>query len=78
MDTDARMRWRFAIRVHKFRLRRGEACSKCGQWVGHWGGDNERDPCPLIPSDVPLREVRPNCYEVRYRRFSDTLRERAT
>jgi hypothetical protein len=61
-DEDAHALWRRAIARERFRWRTGEPCRICGEWIGHYGGDLERDPCSCIPQDVPLEEVRPNRY----------------
>lgn len=70
-DTD---RWQFAIRREYWCWYSGEPCSKCGEWVGHFGGSVDRDPCPRIPTDVPLEEVRPNCYRVQANWIGDRIR----
>lgn len=62
----ARSAWRW--RVHT------EGCPLCREWIGHFGGSAERDPCKLIPADVPLEELRPNCYDVRRPRIGDAIR----
>lgn len=76
MDDAARGRWEFAARrdFYRTRLLAGDPCPKCGEIVGHFGGSTERDACPLIPSDVPLEEIRPNCYAVRRSHLGDAIR----
>lgn len=72
--TAATAAWENAVRRDWWRWRTGEPCKQCGEWVGHYGGDLERDPCPLIPQDQPLEEVRPNCYLLRRHRIVDAIR----
>ena len=67
-------RWQWAIRRELFRWSLDEPCPVCGEWIGHFGGDAQRDPCPRIPQDVPLEEVRPNCYTVRRHWVGDAIR----
>ncbi len=67
-------RWESAVRRDWFKWRSGEPCGLCGELVGHYGGDLERDPCPAIPQDLPLEEVRPNCYLLRRHRMADKVR----
>lgn len=73
-DEEAyRERWRWAIRRDRLRWATGEPCHKCGQWVGHFGGSITVDPCSLIPLNVPLEEVRPNCYTVLRQWIGDAI-----
>lgn len=68
-------RWRWQIQREVFRWRNSpDACADCGELIGHYGGDAERDPCRLIPQDVPLEEIRPNCYVVRRHWIGDAIR----
>lgn len=67
-------RWRFAVRRQVWRNRTGEACKECGEWIGHFGGSVDRDPCSCIPLGVPLEEVRTNCYQVRAEWLVDRIR----
>jgi hypothetical protein len=74
-DEEAyRERWRWAIRRDRLRWSTGEPCHKCGEWVGHFGGSTTRDPCSLIPLNVPLEELRPNCLAVRRGWIGDAIR----
>lgn len=67
--------WQSEARRDWYRRRLSDQpCRQCGEWIGHYGGDLERDPCPLIPQDVPLEEMRPNCYAVRRHRMVDAIR----
>lgn len=70
-----RARWESAIRRERFRWHQPTPCTVCGEWVGHFGGSTDRDPCACIPQDVPLEEVRPNCYTVRRYWIGDAIRE---
>lgn len=76
MDDTARFRHELAARRDFFRVRllAGDPCPKCGEIVGHFGGSAERAACPLIPSEVPLEEIRPNCYSVRRHYIGDAIR----
>lgn len=76
MDDAARGRWEFAARrdFYRTRLLAGDPCPTCGEVVGHFGGSADRDPCPFIPADVPLEEIRPNCYAVRRHYIGDAIR----
>lgn len=66
MEERARWLWALADRRAAYRWRHQQVpCQECGRWIGHWGGDTTTGPCKMIPDDVPLEEVRPNCYEVR-------------
>jgi hypothetical protein len=54
-------------------------CYHCGEWVGHWSGSTPGDPeyrapCPAIPTDVWLEELRPNCVDVLRHRLGDAIR----
>lgn len=51
-----------------------QCCPMCGERIGHFGGSTERDPCGLIPADVPLEEVRPGCYSVHRSWIGDAIR----
>ena len=74
-DEEAyRARWSFAIRRERWRWATGEPCREGGEWVGHFGGSATRDPCSLIPLDVPLEELRPNCLAVRRSWIGDAIR----
>jgi hypothetical protein len=57
-----------------WRWRDSDPCPRCGEWIGHWGGDATREPCPRIPQDTLLEELRPNCYAVRRPRIGDAIR----
>lgn len=76
VDDAQRFRWELAIRREKFRWHQPSPCTVCGEWVGHWGGGvaGGREPCACIPLDVPLEEVRPNCYTVRRYWIGDAIR----
>lgn len=71
---DDMARWQFAIRREKYRWRQPVPCHLCGEWVGHFGGSIDRDPCVCIPQDVPLEEVRQNRYTVRRYWIGDAIR----
>lgn len=71
---ERRARWQNAIRREMFLWRGGGPCPSCGEWIGHFGGDLQRDPCELIPNGVPMEEVRPNCYVVRRWWIGDAIR----
>lgn len=73
-DEGHRFRWRIAIARERERWGSGEPCDKCGEWVGHFGGSTTRDPCPYIPLNVYLEEVRPNCMTVRRYQIGDAIR----
>ena len=75
LSGDDMARWRFAIQRERFRWRQPTPCTVCGEWVGHFGGSAERDPCACIPEDVPLEEVRVNCFTVRRYWIGDAIRE---
>jgi hypothetical protein len=68
------LRWMAAIRKELRFWRLSTACPHCGEWVGHFGGRVDRDPCTLIPLNLPLDEVRPNCYVVRRAWIGDAIR----
>lgn len=74
--TVDRHAWAVAIEGERFNagLLAGDPCPLCGEIVGHFGGSNDRDQCGFIRSDVFLREVRPNCYTVRFHTMADTIR----
>lgn len=74
MDADRKDRWRFQIKRELWRWATGEPCADCGEWVGHFGGDTQRDPCPCIPEDTHLQEVRPNRYTVLRHWIGDAIR----
>jgi hypothetical protein len=76
-EAESRLRYELACRRDYYRWQREEPCDKCGEWVGHFGGSVDRDPCPLIPQDVPLEEVRENRYAVRRYRMADAVRAAA-
>lgn len=67
-------RWTFAANRERARWRQSWPCTVCGEWIGHWGGSAERDPCSRIPLNVPLEEVRPNRYCVRRHWIGDAIR----
>jgi hypothetical protein len=67
-------RWRREAQREAWRWARDEPCVRCGEWVGHFGGSADRDPCPLIPDNLPLDEVRPNCLTVQRYRIGDAIR----
>lgn len=75
-DTDDahRARWESAIRRERWRWASSNPCPECGEWIGHWGGGSERAHCEQIPMNVPLEEVRPNCYTVRRYWIGDAIR----
>lgn len=73
-EAEHRARWIMAIRREQYHWSTGETCSYCGEWVGHFGGRVECDPCPLIPLNVPLEEVRPNRMTVRRNWIGDAIR----
>lgn len=76
-DED-RSRWESAARLEAWRWRViPDGCPACGERIGHWGGgrlDDPRPPCQLLPMNVPLEEVRPNCYTVRRYWIGDAIR----
>lgn len=74
IEQAARWRWQFEIRRELGRWGRDDVCPRCGEVIGHHGGDMQRDPCPVIPQDVPLEEVRPNRYTVRRHWICDAIR----
>lgn len=71
-----RARWHKLIERELVHWASGKSCRYCGQWVGHWGGGapGEPPPCPMIPMNVPLEEVRPNCLMVRRHWIGDAIR----
>ena len=73
-DAAYRNRWTFAANRERIRWAQSWACTVCGEWVGHWGGSAERAACTCIPLDVPLEEVRPNCFTVVRPRIGDAIR----
>lgn len=81
MDEAAKERWRREIRREMLRWGSGERCTACGEWVGHWSGGGavdafgeRRPPCPTVPLDIYLQEVRPNCVTVRRHWIGDAIR----
>lgn len=85
MDTPApdaeveayRARWHSHARREVWRWRMiPDECPACGQRIGHWSGGvpGGPDPCPLIPLNVPLEEVRPNCVTVQRHWIGDAIR----
>lgn len=74
-DEYSEARYESAVRRERFRWRQPTACTVCNEWVGHFGGSVDRDPCACIPLDVQLEEVRPNCYTVRRYWIGDAIRE---
>lgn len=66
--------WVEAIEFELVHWENPEVCPHCGEWVGHFGGSTDRDPCALIQQDVPLEEIRPNCYAVRRHYIGDAIR----
>lgn len=73
-SSDEAFRWRLAARREELRWSHPWPCSVCGEWVGHWGGSAERPSCNCIPLNVPLEEVRPNCFTVRRHWMGDAIR----
>lgn len=73
-EAASRTRWQSAVRREAWRWSNPDPCPACGEWVGHFGGSNTRDPCNLIPMNVPLEELRPNCYAVRRLWIGDAIR----
>lgn len=72
---EARARWQSAIRRELWRWRvLPDGCPVCGERIGHWGGSDTRAACNVIPVNVPLEEVRPNCYLVRREWIGDAIR----
>lgn len=69
-----RAKWESEARRSRFRWRFADPCTVCGEWVGHFSGSAERDGCSLIPLNVPLDELRPNCVDVRRLRIADAIR----
>jgi len=67
-------RWELEARREYYRWHRDGPCSVCGEWIGHFGGSVDRDPCRLIPDNVPLEELRPNCMAVRRVHMADKIR----
>ncbi|GAP37339.1 hypothetical protein ABXN37_19640 [Piscinibacter sakaiensis] len=72
--AEALRRWEWAARRERVRWSIGAPCHACGEWVGHWGGSVDRTHCSLIPLNVPLEEVRPNCVTVRRHWIGDAIR----
>ena len=79
-EHERHVRWAKARSVYLWRHSENP-CRFCGEWVGHWGGpkriDGAADPrpeCPLIPRDVYLEELRPNCFDIRRPRIGDAIR----
>ncbi len=66
--------WQSAARRDWYQWRLADQCFACGEWVGHFGGSVDRDPCPRIPQGLALEEVRPNCYLLRRHRMVDAIR----
>ncbi len=75
-QADNRARWESEARREAWRWRvwRDTPCPACGELIGHFGGSTTREPCELIPKDVPLEEIRPNCYTVRRYWIGDAIR----
>lgn len=71
---ERKVRWRREIDRELWRWRHFDDCPLCGERVGHWGGSVERSPCELIPLNIPLEEVRPNCLVVRRYWIGDAIR----
>ena len=68
-------RWRREVERERFRWARVDPCLICGEWVGHFGGSIDRDPCSLIPLGLAIEEVRPNCWIVAGRHWiGDAIR----
>lgn len=65
--ADSDFRWRLAARRAALRWSDPNPCAHCGEWVGH------RGPCPAIPLDVYLEEVRPGCVDVLRYRIGDAI-----
>ncbi|HEU6454933.1 MAG TPA: hypothetical protein VN201_05675 [Roseateles sp.] len=67
--------WQSAARRDWFQWKLSASpCNFCGEWVGHWGGSNDREVCPAIPEGMAIEEVRPNCYLLRRHRMVDAIR----
>jgi hypothetical protein len=66
--------WRREAQREAFRWARPDPCAACGEWIGHFGGSVDRDPCRCIQQNVPLDEVRPNCLTVQRYRIGDAIR----
>jgi hypothetical protein len=74
-EDEHRARWGREIRRELFRWRNSpDTCGFCGERIGHFGGSVDRDSCKLIPLNLPLDEVRPNCYVVRRAWIGDAIR----
>lgn len=71
-----RRRWKLTIGREMVQWASGDRCRYCGQWIGHWGGGvaGGPPPCPMIPLNLPLDEVRPNCLMVRRHWIGDAIR----
>lgn len=73
--AEHRARWRNEIEKELYRWEwEPDGCYLCGERIGHSGGSVDRDPCPLIPLNLPLEEVRPNCMTVRRAWIGDAIR----
>lgn len=82
-EHEQHLRW--AIRRSFFNWRSTGACRFCHEWVGHWGGGprpagdtKPAERCDLIPDDLWLDELRPNCFDVRRHRIGDAIRHATT
>lgn len=76
-DDDEKLQaaYEFAVRRDFYRWRViPDGCPTCGERIGHWGGSADREHCPLIPLNVHLEEVRPNCMQVRRHRIGAAIR----
>lgn len=74
-EAEHRARWGLEIQRELYRWRRQpDGCVLCSERIGHFGGSVERAPCPRIPLNLPLEEVRPNCTTVRRHWIGDAIR----
>lgn len=78
-EHERHVRW--CIRRSFYNWARAEPCRFCGELIGHWGGGQRPEGdarqvarCDLIPDDVWLDELRPNCFDVRRHRIGDAIR----
>lgn len=69
-----RKRWKLLISREMEHWETGKPCRYCGEWVGHWSGSADRPPCPMIPLNIPLQTVRPNCSQVYRHWIGDAIR----
>lgn len=83
-EAEEEQQWRRKWEKHARRERwlwrvSPDVCPLCGERIGHWGGSwlngvVLRERCEQIPDNVPLEEVRPNCYMVRCWWIGDDIR----